>query len=328
MNNKLSCSRPILIFLLILAVRPVLAGAYPGAGQPGAFLKVGMDARAAAMGSAYTAVCRDAAAAYWNPAGLALVKRQEFMATYTVFPGNGEYTQLAYALPLNAWGFPVDNKSGSEGAGPEGTIGITIRRMATTYDIEARSTDSLNPDYLFSNVEGAYSLAFGMPIGRNINLGLGAKGLYHQLDQEDAAGWGIDAGIAWNGFPGLTAALAVRDVYTCLEWSTGLKEQFPVVFKLGAAYRMTVREIHGLLFSADLEQSTSSRAARPRAGLEYAWADIIFLRGGYDDGQISTGGGVRVPWIGWAQAALRLDYAAEQDRIDGWDHWITVKIEF
>ncbi len=316
------------MILMILAFRPVLAGAAPGAGQPGAFLKVGMDAGAAAMGSAYTAVFRDAATAYWNPAGLAWVKRQEFMATYTVFPGSGDYTQLVYALPLNAWGFPVDYKSGSKGAGPEGTIGIILRRMVTAYDIEARSTDSLNPDYLFANVEGAYGLVFGMPLGRNIYLGLGAKGLYHQLDQEDAAGWGLDAGIAWSGYPGLTAALAVRDVYTCLEWSTGLKERFPMVFKLGAAYHMTIRETHGLLFSADLEQSLSHRAARPRAGLEYAWANILFLRGGYDDGQISTGGGVRVPWIGWARAALRLDYAVVEDRIDGWDHWITLKIEF
>jgi hypothetical protein len=37
-----------------------------------AYLKVGVDARAAAMGEAYSAVARDASATYWNPAALAL----------------------------------------------------------------------------------------------------------------------------------------------------------------------------------------------------------------------------------------------------------------
>ena len=35
------------------------------------YLKIGVDARAAAMGEAYTSLAGDAAATYWNPAGLA-----------------------------------------------------------------------------------------------------------------------------------------------------------------------------------------------------------------------------------------------------------------
>ena len=38
------------------------------------FLKIGVSARAAGMGSAYTAVANDATAIYWNPAGMAAVR--------------------------------------------------------------------------------------------------------------------------------------------------------------------------------------------------------------------------------------------------------------
>ncbi len=313
--------------LLAWFILPISAQADPAAGQAGAFLKLGLDARAQGLGNAYTAVCTGSAAAYWNPAGLARVLRQEAMFTYTAFPGSGDYSQFAYALPLNTFMFPPDQMAGSTGARSPGTLAIFLIRLAASYNIEARQIDSLNPDYLFSDIEGSYSLAFGLPVWREFSAGLAVKGLTHELGRENATGWGLDAGLMWEGVEGLTVALAVRDAYANLSWTTGHSEVFPTTMKVGAAYHWAVIDQHYLLFSVDGEYAFTQRAPRPRGGMEYGFYQMVFLRAGYDDGQLAFGGGIRLPDIGWGRAGLQLDYAALEDRIMDWDHWVTLKLQ-
>jgi hypothetical protein len=45
----------------------------------GQFLKIGVGARALAMGSAFSSVSGDAASLYWNPAGLSRLKKNEII---------------------------------------------------------------------------------------------------------------------------------------------------------------------------------------------------------------------------------------------------------
>jgi len=302
--------------------------AAPAAGTAGAFLKLGTGARALALGGAYTAVPGDVGSAFWNPAGLASVDRQEFAATYTVIPEGGDYSQFAYVLPLAAFGFPKDQLSGTTAQKPWGALGVSVVHFAAAYNIEARQVDSLNPNYLFSDIEGCYSLGYGTPLPWGLAAGVTLKGLYHLLDQTRAGGWGLDAGISWAAWDGLTLALAARDAYTQLAWASGYRERFPTTCKLGASYQRTLAPLHRVLVTADAEQAFSSRPLRLRAGVEYGFARVLFARGGYADGFWSLGGGAVLPWIGWAETALRLDYAAVQDPIQAWDHWLTLNLEF
>ena len=63
-----------LILIVLLISMATICLAQTG-GQTGmSYMKIGVDARAAAMGEAYTSLAQDAAATYWNPAGLALAK--------------------------------------------------------------------------------------------------------------------------------------------------------------------------------------------------------------------------------------------------------------
>jgi len=322
---KLAMKIIIVAILALGAGRP--AAASPGAGSAGAYLKMGMNARALAFGGAYVAVCQDASAAYWNPAGLGGMVREELMASYTVFPENGEFTQLAFALPLTIFSYSEENASPDQ-ANPYGSLGFTFVRYAASYTIEARQTDSLNPDYLFSDVEGMYGLAYGFPIMPNVWIGVHVKGLYHVLDRTNASGMGFDAGVLWQEHPRLNLALAIRDAWTELSWGTGFRERFPATAKAGAMYRIPVADRQELRLSSDLEQSVTGRPLRVRAGLEYALAGALFARGGYDDGVPALGGGVYLHRVGWGELAVQLDYAAVQDRIDGWDHWITIRLVF
>ena len=46
------------------------------------FLKIGVGARASAMGEAFSALTSDGTSLYWNPTGLTEIKRKEVSATY------------------------------------------------------------------------------------------------------------------------------------------------------------------------------------------------------------------------------------------------------
>jgi hypothetical protein len=325
---NLKLLRRAVFFGLLLAAGAPAAADEGTAGAPGAFLKWGADARAAGLGGAYTAVPGDAASAFWNPAGLAAAGRPEFRGTYTAIPAGGDYSQLALALPLSLFGYPADERAGSLGPARWGAAALSLVRLAAAYDIEARQVDSLNPNYLFADVEGSYALAWGMPLAEHWSAGVNLKGLYHELDQTRANGLGGDAGVLWQGLDGLTLGFCAHDLYSRLDWKTGHTDFFPTRFDLGAAYGRVFPGGHGWLACLETEKETTHRPWLFRAGLEYGWRERLFLRGGCQGEFWSLGGGVRLPDLGWGRASLNLDYAAVQDAIDGWDHWMTLGLRF
>ncbi|HOX28671.1 MAG TPA: hypothetical protein PLQ76_05895 [bacterium] len=75
--------------------------------------------RAQAMGNAFVAVANDASAIYWNPAGLALIKRRQAQISHTDLYGVGiDYNFLGYAQPMYgaAWAH-IDSGSFLMGGG-------------------------------------------------------------------------------------------------------------------------------------------------------------------------------------------------------------------
>lgn len=81
-------------------------------GEPWAFLKMGVGARAMGMGGAFVALADDATAPYWNPAGLGLLREKTATAMY-VRPnpsgdepasGIGTYEYLSYCHPTDEFG--------------------------------------------------------------------------------------------------------------------------------------------------------------------------------------------------------------------------------
>ena len=71
----------LIIGILILTPDFICYANGPGT-TAASFLKIGVGARAAAMGEAFTALASDGTSLYWNPAGLAQLKTKEISATY------------------------------------------------------------------------------------------------------------------------------------------------------------------------------------------------------------------------------------------------------
>ena len=71
----------LIIGILILTLDLISYANGPGT-TTASFLKIGVGARAAAMGEAFSAVASDGTSLYWNPAGLTQLKTKEISATY------------------------------------------------------------------------------------------------------------------------------------------------------------------------------------------------------------------------------------------------------
>jgi len=83
--------RKLIIPAVLIAVLGLCLPAYAQFAKVGTvglkFLDIGVGGRALAMGEAYSAVANDASAIFWNPAGIANVKENDFfMAIPTGLP--------------------------------------------------------------------------------------------------------------------------------------------------------------------------------------------------------------------------------------------------
>ena len=112
-------------------------------GQPGTIMSWGAGARALAMGKAFTGVADDATAAYWNPAGLAQIGRQEATALHAALWGGTSYDYISYAYPII-------------GVGTVAMSGVQLSSGGF------EKTDSMNRVIgTFKDVQSVYSVSYG-----------------------------------------------------------------------------------------------------------------------------------------------------------------------
>ncbi|MFO7675801.1 MAG: PorV/PorQ family protein [bacterium] len=259
------------------------------------FLKIGVG-RATAMGDAFVAIADDAAAAYFNPAGLALVPRSiQFNHVDWFADLNHDY--LSAVLPITNFG----------------TVALSITAL-TMGDMEQTTVDNPNTpvreDEGTGQIFGAADLAFGVSFGRTItdklSFGLTVKGVSQTIWNMSASAIGADIGLFYNtGFRSLRIGAAVQNYGTQLSfagrqldftfpWPDSGPSQLPgsyrtnpaslpTMFRFGIAYdiieptdadRSRLTAAVDLVHPSDINETVNF-------GLEYGVRDVFFLRGGY-----------------------------------------------
>lgn len=273
-------------FLLIILA---LAGPTPGAtGFAGEFLSAGVDARAMALGSAFTAVADNATAGYWNSAGLSRLKaRQAHFAHSERFEGlvKEDYIALACGGPwldgmaIGILRVGVDDIQLTELQDPGAPISPDNRPVVT-------STSS-SADY-------ALYLSGGHRMGERLDLGLSLKLIYRTIDSFSAHGLGMDIGLRYRLWPGVTVGANLRDVTsTPIIWDDATDRILPsAVFGLAmtrqvAGGRTTLS--FGSTTGGDAEDASGSEPLN--AGLEYEYGKVS-LRAGMQESRQTFGIGV------------------------------------
>ncbi|TPW18265.1 MAG: hypothetical protein FD129_36, partial [bacterium] len=273
---------------LACALSPPRAWAGGAGHEPFNFLFLDADARAAAMGGAYTAIAKDANALLYNPAGLARIGAHEaaFMENRYAEGVSQEY--LAYASH-RGWGANLNHLS--FGAIPRTTVS--------------------NPDGTGSF--GIRDLAVGLGYGRllpavpGLSGGAGVKLLRETIDDTSASGYAADIGGLWEApaVPGLSFGAVIQNMGPAVRFQAA-NENLPLNVRLGTAYSAATLGIPALLsFDLMKERSESPLFA---VGLEAAPAGrSLPLRLGYNS-RNDAGTGISVG-LGWSNGKFRIDYA-------------------
>lgn len=292
---------------------PILGGQRVGT-SVFTFLKIGVSARAVGMGESVVALQQDAASIYYNPGTIAQFKRTEFSASRIEWPAEINYDYFSV----------IHNIRGRHFAGLSfGVLHMTPMQETTEYLPHGTGNYFVFQDRFVA-------LTYGARMTDRFSFGITFKQV-----EEDLAGYKMSSTMMdmgtfyWTGFRSLRFSASLshfgpqaqpEGTYekNVLDTETGEEkmvttafESFspPTIFRVGAAMDVWQKEKQSLLFALQLNHPVDN-AENISTGLEYNYADIFFLRGGYkinkEEENVSLGAGLIIP-IG--KLKLRVDYA-------------------
>ncbi|MFT4736738.1 MAG: hypothetical protein ACJAZM_002309 [Cyclobacteriaceae bacterium] len=267
------------------------------------FLTLGVGARGLAMGNAQTAISMDAAAGYWNPAGLLRMKgEQQLMLMHNAyFGGIANYD-------FGSFGYRMSDSS---------AIAVSLIRFSvddipdTRFLFDANGAINYNNIQFFSASDYAayFSYARRLRFLNGVDFGASMK-VIHRLVGSFSKAWGFGLDVGFQKQVGSWQfGLSGRDVFGTFNTWSHSPEEFRAVYQatgndvpintteitlprwiVGAAFGQALGESFNFLLTADLQatfdgQRNTLVASRllsldPMGGLEAGFREIIFLRYG------------------------------------------------
>lgn len=281
------------------------------------FLKIPIDARAAALGESVVASASDASALFWNPALVSLLDGVQIGLYHTSYfvDVDLEYAAVSYPLPganitlgaslqtLNSGEMDVTTEFQPFGTGQT----FRLTDIAAGLTVSQRLTDlfsyGVTTKYVRESVAGVAT-----------NTVVFDMGVYYQIGTTGAKMAVSVRNFGFDGKPSGSIDRIVIDsdpVRTETDFE-GISP--PTTFHLGTVYEVLQNDAqNSLLVSAQLN-NPSDNAENFNMGVEYTWHHTIVFRAGYRFGveEISLpslGVGFYVPYLG---PNSRIDYAFNQ----------------
>jgi len=310
---KLSHNKLIVLLLFVLILSGTNSyGMQKVAQSKMQFLKLGVGARAAAMGDAFTAQRGDLNSVFYNPAGSAYISGLGVAINQTNWIADINHQSAAIAYNTGRFGVVNLNYITMD----YGTLERTV--------VDAHAWEGYISQGDFSVSE--YALGFGYAAGITDRFSIGAqvKYVYENLgsnqiwryigsdfettkmmeNEDDVVAY--DFGTFYDtGFKGLRLGMSVQNF---------ANKAIPLNFRFGVSM-----DINELLFPGDENHilSIACDALHPRdysehvhLGMEYTYNQLLFLRAGYkfnyDEENLTAGAGVNLNLIG---VAASFDYA-------------------
>ncbi len=279
-----------LIFLLMMI------GGVTGAENSGlAFLKIGIDARAAAMGEAYSAVCNDAAATYWNPAGLAWAGTNSIVLMHNSWLQDINHEFLAVQLFHGKHNL---------------ALAVNLIQISGIQLRGERATE--NPIGTSTATNMYIGLNYATPIGHEWSVGGQLKYLYEKYYLTWAEGIALDLGIRKkNILPELEWGLSIQNIGKMNKLQS-MASSLPLIFRTGVSYYLPAEIIRiKPLTAADLYYTGNNRL-HLNLGIDIPVLPSINLRSGYilgaDSHGLTAGFGIQYWKIKMAYAFVPYQY--------------------
>jgi hypothetical protein len=341
----MSSIKRILAVLVVLLTASMAFGQVEKTGYTGAaFLKVGVGARAVAVGSAATSLTGDVNQMFWNPAGIALSNNQwQASFTYNRWIADINHSAAAVAHDFGSLGtigigFIAFGLSGIEA--DRDVVPSFLSGSFKPYDTNTSSTY----DYLDLALQVSYARSFSDKLA----LGFTAKFISEGIDEETATSYAFDFGSTYKiGFRNATIGARINNLGKDLKFFD-IGSPLPLYFSVGGSIDLLRNDQHMVMIMAD--------ATKPQdedqlifAGGEYSFKDLFSVRGGWkfnysgvDDTKrnefdqreinaprteegVTLGGGVKLPM---GQRKLVLDYAFTEFGLLDNTHRFTLNVAF
>jgi long-subunit fatty acid transport protein len=311
----------------------------------GQFLKIGVGARASAMGGGYVGLANGVDALYWNPAGVAWMSNRQLMVSHSEWFAKIDHEYLAVALPF----------------GSLGTFGISFTALSAPEMEQTTISQPEGTGIFFDVLDIAIGGTYARKLTDRFSFGITAKYVYQKLFNETASSLALDlGGYLHTGFKGMRLGMAMsnfggkmkldgRDLIVSYNPDpdapgTPVTEaklsteswSLPTTFRVGIAINVLGKEQQGF-FSNEAQRLTltadgnqlNDAAETMNLGLEYTWYERFFLRGGYrvnhDTEDYSAGLGLKVPLQAWM---IMADYALSNMNDLGYIHRMSISLQF
>lgn len=335
LSKLLSLKEKILLLLLLVSVT---LGAQTVRKYSNEFMNIGVDAAAFGMSNAVVASSADVNSGYWNPAGLVNIEDKQISVMHASYFANiANYDYAAFAMPL-------DDRS---------AVGLSVIRFGvddilnTTQLIDDEGNISYDRISKFSTADYGFTFSYArrLPLD-GLNYGVNAKVIRRVIgDFASSWGFGLDAAIQFKSDKWMFGLMA-RDITTTFNaWSIdeekfaeiqgaveGQNQELPETteitipkLQLGMARKFVYHYDFSLLAEVDLNFrfaetndviSTSFASITPSLGLEFAYIDMVYVRGGVGnfqniqqlDGTDSVGFQPNIG-VGFKYKGIQVDYA-------------------
>ena len=273
------------------------------------FLAIGVGARAQSMGNTHVSVTNDIYSPYWNPAGLASIETDYAAALMhsSYFGGISNYNFGAFSVP-------IDQKA---------QLAISVIRLSIDNIPDTRflydASGRINYDNIrfFSAADNAVFLSYATSVRRirNLDFGMNFKIIYRKAgDFANAWGFGLDLGWKYLLNKKWNIGLLLRDVTgTYNAWShnpallfetyqatdniipdNSLEITLPRIIT-GISREFVIKEDFSIHPALDLEITFDGKrnvllgtdffSVDPRAGIEFGYKKLVFLRSGVNNFQ-------------------------------------------
>ena len=252
------------------------------------FLTTEVSARAVGMGGAFAAAKNDLALLYSNPAGIFTFDSTQVSFAHTSHFENTSYQWLAAGTPLSE----------------DDAVGGSIVYQGDSNFVQNDEGNDIGTLDIY-NV--TVSAGYGRCIAKNVALGALVKFFYSKLAEFHSQGAALDLGLQYKPpLKGLCIGLAVQNLGSQTAFISEV-EPLPALVR-GAFLQNFYFKEQCLSVSMEYIYSLVPEEVYSLAtGLEYAYKDMFFIRGGYlpeaEDGKLTMGLGVQL------KNFLRIDYA-------------------
>lgn len=312
-----------IFLLLIFSVPQIQAvdGYYAGA-----FLRMGLGARALSMGNAFTAIAEGPVASYYNPAGVPLVSSPQLSLSYRFLSLDRNFNYIGFATGIRP---KVDTESGESAING----GIALSWIHAGVDkIDGR--DFAGNHYQdFSNAENSFAFSFGVMPLKNLSVGFTGRVLYNRFpDMGDdnatisTTALGLDVGVLYKPVDFISLGAVIKNINAKYDWKTDKLwerdiekiDRFPKTFRLGVASRFPYP---WLLIAVDVENNDLF-GWQYGIGAEVQIGQDVLLRAGLNDGAPAFGGGYVFKLLGKSAqiqyAFVTKKYNADSEHVFSW----------